>query len=333
MSAGKGKRVVRLAALLAMLWAVIPAARATDAAAPRWWCPLAGPGAAVAQDPVLVQALAELDARPHPMARVHTQGLLPHQGIHDASVAAERDWPLALRAAVGWRLSGRPALLHQVARYLDAWVALYRPDFNPIDETNLDQLFQTHALTRDALPASTRKATDTLVRAMAEGYLARLQQKAGSTYINDVNNWQSHRIKLLATTAAVLGNPALVAAARRWLMIQVAANIRPDGSTVDFTQRDALHYVTYDLEPLVQAALALSPYGGGNLLEARASSGSSIAAALDWLAPYAEGRRRHQEFAHTSEPFDVERRQAGLKGYDGAWTPTPAPRSTPMPRC
>jgi hypothetical protein len=294
-------------------------ARVTDA--PRWWCPLVKPSPAHAHDAVVVDALAHLDALPHPMANVHTQGLLPHQGIHDASAAAERDWPLALRAAVAWRLSGKPELLQQATRYLDAWATTYQPDFNPIDETNLAKLFQAWALTRDALPATTRNAMAVLTRRIAEGYLSRLQAKAGSTYINDINNWQSHRIKLLATSAAALGDPRLIAAARKRLLLHVAANILPDGSTADFTQRDALHYVTYDLEPLVQAALALSPYGKDNLLEARSPSGSSIAAALDWLAPYAEGKRTHQEFVHTSEPFDIERQQAGLKGYGGTWDP------------
>ncbi|MEW9623813.1 alginate lyase family protein [Rhodanobacter geophilus] len=303
----------------ALLTLACTTAHAADA--PRWWCPLATPSPASANDTVVTDALAHLRDQPHPMAHLHTQGLLPHQGIHDASDAAEHDWPLALRAAVAWRLRGKPELLQQVTRYLDAWATTYQPDFNPIDETNLADLFQAWALTRDALPASTRDAMAALIRRIAEGYLARLQAKTGSTYINDMNNWQSHRIKLLATSAAALGDPQLVAAARERLMIQVAANIRPDGGTVDFAQRDALHYVTYDLEPLVQAALALSPYGKDNLLEARSSTGSSIAAALDWLAPYADGRRTHQEFVRTSEPFDIERQRAGLKGYGGTWDP------------
>lgn len=288
---------------------------------PRWWCPLVAPAIAMRDPHLLATAMAQRDAQPHAMAHVHTQGLLPGQGIHDASAAAEQDWPLALRAAVAWRMSGDPALLHQVTRYLDAWANTYQPNFNPVDETNLDQLFQAWALTRDALPAATNAAMTALARRMADGYLARLQAKASSTYINDINNWQSHRIKLLATSAAALGDPQLVAAARERLLIQVAANIHPDGSTVDFAQRDALHYVTYDLEPLVQAALALSPYGKDNLLEARSATGSSLAAALDWLAPWAEGKRQHQEFVHTSEPFDIERQKAGLKGYGGSWDP------------
>ncbi|MBD8872932.1 alginate lyase family protein [Rhodanobacter sp. DHB23] len=303
----------------ALLTLACATTQATDA--PRWWCPLATPSPAHANDAVVTDALAHLHDQPQPMAHLHTQGLLPHQGIHDASTAAERDWPLALRAAVAWRLSGKPELLQQVTRYLDAWATTYQPDFNPIDETNLAELFQAYVLTRDALPASTRDAMAVLIRRIAEGYLTRLRAKVGSTYINDINNWQSHRIKLLAISAAALGDPQLVEAARERLMLQVAANIRPDGSTVDFAQRDALHYVTYDLEPLVQAALALSPYGKDNLLEARSATGSSLAAALDWLAPWAKGQRTHQEFVHTSEPFDVERQKAGLKGYGGTWDP------------
>lgn len=315
------RRHCAVAGLLLALAAGGPVRANDAAAAPRWWCPLAASSGARADDPVLRDARTQRDAQPHPMAHVQTHALLPHEGIRDASEHAERDWHLALQAAVAWRLSGDPTLRDQVADYLDAWTAIYVPNFNPIDETNLDQLFQAYVLVRPALPAATRTAAERLIRRIADGYLAYLRRHEGSTYINDTNNWQSHRIKLLATAAAALDDPALIAAAHERLLAQVATNIRPDGRTVDFDQRDALHYVTYDLEPLVQAALALSPYVHENLLTVRSRNGSSLAAALDWLRPYAEGRRTHQEFVHTSEPFDVKRRQAGLKGYGGRWDP------------
>lgn len=306
------------AAAMAMLLTATAAFGAQPA--PRWWCPLVKPPAR-ANDPLLREALARRDAEPQPMAHLQTHALLPHQGIRDASERAERDWPIVLRAAIAWRMSADPALLRQVDRYLGAWSQVYVPNFNPIDETNLDQLFQAYQLSRDALSARTRKATALLIRRMADGYLARLRARAGSNYINDLNNWQSHRIKLLATAAAALDDGELIAAARHALAVQVAANIQPDGQTVDFVQRDALHYVSYDLQPLVQAALALSPYGDIDLLQAPSATGSSIAGALDWLLPYAEGRRSHREFVHTHEPFDIARRKAGLKGYDGPWDP------------
>jgi hypothetical protein len=308
-----------------MLGAVAAAPADMHEREPRWWCPLVSPAASAANKPdatdgAMAEVARHLHDRPHPMVHVHTQGSLPHQGIHDESVRAEQDWTIALHAAVAWRRTGNPDDLQQVDRYLQAWASTYRPDFNPIDETNLDQLFSAYVLTHDALSSNTRSTTARLIRTLGEGYIDRVRQHAGSTYINDINNWQSHRIKLIATAAAALGDRSMLAIARKLFLTQVAANIHADGSTIDFAQRDALHYVVYDLQPLVQAALAASPYDQG-WLSARSASGSSVAAALDWLAPYAEGHRVHQEFVHTEEPFDIERRQAGLKGYDGAWDP------------
>ena len=314
------KKAWHLAALLAgSLLSVPTCAVTTTDNTPRWWCPLVAPSA-TALDASVADALAHRHDQPHPMARVHTQGTLPHQGIHDESEQAEQDWTTALHAAVAWRRTGNVELLDQVDRYLKAWSDIYQPSFNPIDETNLDQLFSAYVLTHDALTPATRMAMARLIRSLGEGYIQRVEQHSGSTYINDINNWQSHRIKLIATAAAALNDPAMLTTARKLFLIQVAANIHTDGSTVDFAQRDALHYVTYDLQPLVQAALAVSPYDAGkHWLPARSSTGSSVADALKWLAPYAEGRRTHQEFVHTEEPFDIERRQAGLKGYDGIW--------------
>src|SRR6185312_6639084 len=94
------RRLVRPVAL-ALLTIACATAQAADA--PRWWCPLAASSPSASGDPVFARALAHLDAQPHPMAQLHTQGLLPRQGIHDASAEAERDWPLALDAAVAWR--------------------------------------------------------------------------------------------------------------------------------------------------------------------------------------------------------------------------------------
>lgn len=314
------KRSVRLALTCAIVMGVLSNTHAEEAS-PRWWCPLKPAATASLELPWIEEALAHREDAPHPMARVHTQGTLPHQGIYDESVRSERDWTVALRAAVAWRRSGDPGLLAQVDSYLRAWADTYQPSFNPIDETNLDQLFSAYVLTHDALSTDTRVAMGHLIRNLGEGYIHRVQQHRDSTYINDINNWQSHRIKLIATAAAALNEPAMLAIARQLFLAQVAANIHVDGSTVDFAQRDALHYVVYDLQPLVQAALAVSPYGSDDWLQVPSGSGSTVASALAWLAPYADGEQAHEEFVHTQESFDIERRQAGLKGYDGAWDP------------
>ncbi|MGN6233830.1 MAG: alginate lyase family protein, partial [Trinickia sp.] len=77
---------------------------------------------------------------------------------------------------------------------------------------------------------------------------------------------------------------------------------------------------TYDLQPLVVAALAARRHNR-NWLTQRAANGATLALALDWLVPYALGEKTHEEFVHSSVAFDAKRREAGVPGYSGPWDP------------
>lgn len=268
---------------------------------------------------LLAAAERHLADRPTPLAHVHTEGTLPHHGIREQSIAAEKDWPVMRQAALAWRLSGDPRYLRQVDDYLGAWADVYQPDFNPIDETNLDQLINAYALTADNLRLETRAASRHLISDLGNGYLARIQQFHGQNKGTQTNNWQSHRVKLITVAAAALGDRTMLEQAHQVFKQQIADNVLPDGSVIDFHDRDALHYVVYDLEPLVQAALAAKPYGG-DWLNLKAN-GASLGAALDWLVPYANGQRSHQEFVHTHVQFDKDRAGVGEAGYSGTWEP------------
>ncbi|WP_042063084.1 alginate lyase family protein, partial [Acidomonas methanolica] len=68
-------------------------------------------------------------------------------------------------------------------------------------------------------------------------------------------------VKLVTMMAVALDDTLLFDAARTLFRAQIAANIAPDGETLDFRERDALHYVVYDLQPMVQAALAARTRG------------------------------------------------------------------------
>jgi Alginate lyase len=134
------------------------------------------------------------------------------------------------------------------------------------------------------------------------------------------NNWQSHRIKLIALSAFTLGDRRMMNAAQRLFAEHLADNLKPDGTTFDFEERDALHYAVYDLQPLVTAALAARRFNR-NWLRERAAGGASLATALNWLEPYARGEKTHEEFVNSPVPFDAKRREAGLPGYSGQWDP------------
>ena len=272
-----------------------------------------------------VQALvknvaARLNDQPKPLARLHTEGTLPHEGIYDQSVAAERDLELMRDAALVWRATGDERYLRLVDRFLLAWATTYQPSFNPIDETHFDSLILAYDLTASALPVKTRNAVAAFIAKLANGYIVRVNVQPRPLTGTYRNNWESHRVKLVAMAAFTLDDRKLIDAAQRLFVEQIGTNVAPDGTTADFTERDALHYVTYDLQPLVVAALSARRHNR-NWLTQRAPNGATLGLALDWLVPYALGEKTHEEFVHSSVPFDAKRREAGLPGYSGQWDP------------
>ncbi|MCK9605040.1 MAG: alginate lyase family protein [Methylomonas sp.] len=167
-------------------------------------------------------------------------------------------------------------------------------------------------------------------------------------------NWHSHRIKLAMMSAFFCRDAGLVKRAVDAFKQQIAGNlVYPgnqtvyksyvsnipldqaqkialkndlslinNGSVYDFYQRNALHYVVYDLDPLLQAALISHANGfHENLYEYTAENGAQLAHAMKWLLPFAEGESLHKEFVNSSVSFDARRAKAGLKDYSGNWEP------------
>ncbi len=288
------------------------------------WCPLSLDHALASRARLVATVRHNADATPHPLAHVHTEGTLPSEPAYQASQAAERDWRIMLEDALAWRAGAGDRSLEQAQRLLGAWAATYRPDFNPIDETNLDGLIETYAITRDRLDPQVRGAAERLIRALGEGYLDHMDEALRDRDRHSVwvNNWQSHRVKIATLAAVALGDRALFARARAAFDRQRAVNIHADGEVLDFAQRDALHYVVYDLEPLLRAALAARLMGED--WYRRTAGAPPLSAAIKWLAPYADGTRPHIEFVHSTVAFDAARAKAGVKGFTGPFDPRQA---------
>jgi len=311
-----------LGAILLVLVAVFGTASAADAM-PKGFA-LTSPREAAAlrdltQSPARAAALRAADRVvgrvPKAMARVRVEGTLPGQGIYDESKEALRDLPAARDLALAGRLTGDPRYTEAARRILKAWIEIYRVSFNPIDETSFDALLVAWDLLPEAARAGLESGASRLFRDFSEGYLA--HPLKGNTAIN---NWNSHRVKLIALAAFALGDSALIARARDAYRAQLRANIRADGSTLDFELRDAIHYVVYDLEPLAVAALAAGRHGEDWVAEENAA----LIRGFAWLEPYAAGIKVHQEFVRTTVAFDRTRRQAGLPGFDGPFDPKKA---------
>lgn len=249
-----------------------------------------------------------LARQPHAMTRVHVEGTLPGKGIHDESQEALRDLPAARDLALAARVTGDPRYAEAAARIVGAWADIYQVSFNPIDETAFEHLI----IAWDLLPAAQRGGLDAafgrLLREFSFGYLAHPLRGSTAT-----NNWNSHRVKLIVLAAFAIGDPTLIAEARSAYDAQLRANIRSDGSTIDFALRDAIHYVTYSLEPLAVAALAACQHGQDWMQ----SEDGALRRGFVWLQPYADGTETHEEFVRSTVTFDRTRAAAGVKGFEG----------------
>jgi len=256
-----------------------------------------------------------LNGTPHPMARVHTEGTLNGQGIRDQSILAERDWTAALNLGLAYRLTGDKKYVSAADRYLGAWFAIYKPDFNPIDETPIDQLMMAYELTTGKLSETTERQAVELWRSFAEGYIGWMEQQ-GTT---NITNWSSHRVKLGVMAAYLLGDAKLEARGAVVFRDQLNRNMHSDGSVMDFYLRDALHYVFYDLDPLLMAALVAQRHGQDWFHTGE--DGKNLADGVDWFVPYETGEKKHEEFVHSRVPIDAARAKMNYKGFAGPWDP------------
>ena len=84
----------------------------------------------------------------------------------------------------------------------------------------------------------------------------------------------------------------------------LAHNLLRNGSSVDFRERNALHYHVYDLKAYTEMA-AQMPRGFFSDADA-----AEIEKGIAFLEPFFTGRRQHIEFAGSRVPFDTKRRQA-----------------------
>jgi len=252
------------------------------------------------------QADASLDDPGHPVVTITTAGKLNADPAKIASRAGLAD--MKKLAALGYTFAVTSNEVYSAAarRIILAWARTYRPTGAPIDETKLEPLLVAYDLTRVAFPPDDAgMVNDWLLR------LARAEQESRDTNsITAINNWNSHRLKTVGLIGYLLDDPALIEWAVNGFRQQVAVNLRADGSSLDFHERDALHYHCYNLEPLLTLAIA-ARLNGIELYPCESPTGSSLSKSVAFLVPYCDGSRTHAEWVHSKVAFDRTRAEAG----------------------
>lgn len=262
---------------------------------------------------------AALKRSPDPLPVVHVEGTLPTLPAYQRAQQARKDWFSIAVLADAYSMEGEARYLNGYAQYLGAWLDVYRISGNPIDESPLDNWLLAYRSAGAALPS----ALSERMRQFACELAIRYTQPQPVSRKTSTNNWQSHRVKLAVMGAHVCGEATLITAAEAAFAKQIQDNLLPNGETVDFAERDAIHYVVYSVEPLLEAAL-FAQLQGRPLFAVTGADGQSISRTLEWLAPYARGEKTHEEFVHSHVRFDAERAAAGVPGFAGPFLPKKA---------
>jgi hypothetical protein len=265
---------------------------------------------------LLRAAAAALERNPDPLSVIHTEGTLPAVPSNQRAVQSKKDWVSISVLANAYTMTREPRFLDGYARYLAAWLDMYKISGNPIDETALGDWLLAYRSAGAMLPSDLAHR----MRRFACDLAARYTQPQPSSRKTSTNNWQSHRVKLAVMGTHVCGKPELITEAEAIFARQIQDNLLPSGETVDFAERDAIHYVVYSVEPLLEAALFARPQGR-SLFATTGPQGQSLSRTLEWLAPYARGDKTHEEFVHSQVSFDAQRAAAGVPGFAGPFSP------------
>ncbi|TCM20732.1 alginate lyase [Novosphingobium sp. PhB165] len=288
---------------------------------------------------ILDRAQVFLTRNPRPAKHIRIEGVSSGQAqapgitgqVSDArDIAAAKasleDMDVMFDLAVAWRLTGDRAYLRKATQYIDAWVSTYTLSFNPIDEGRFDRMILAYDLVAPDASTAMRVKVSLFLKQLAAGYIEAMEKSDVPIKPTLTNNWQSHRIKLATLAAFQLGDDDLIRRARMLFEMQVDANLLPDGSTIDFAQRDALHYVDFSLSSQLMAALAAKAHGE-DWYGYQGREGRSLQRTLAWLSAFASGKQSHIEFVKSVVPFDRQRAEAGNPLFrNEPWKPATAER-------
>jgi hypothetical protein len=268
------------------------------------------PEAAARFAEIRTAADASLGMSPNAIALIQSEGKLASDPVKIHTWKCLDDMLRLQSLAYAYAATGDEKYATKIRQFIQAWADLNHSAGDPIDDTNLEPLIVAYDFTRDTFRPADRDTVDQYLRGIAE---AEIKTGQGPAHTN-VNNWNSHRVKIVGLIAFTLQDRSLLAYTFQTYRKQIQQNILPDGSSIDFHDRDALHYHEYDIRPLLTLAIA-ARNNGQDFFDYKSPTGSSLAAAVEFLRPYADGSKTHPEFVNSTVDFDRKRADAGEKDY------------------
>ena len=253
-----------------------------------------------------------LSQKPNPRDTIVSEG---HLNTHPDKIASQlsmKDYQKIYALSLAYQIEGKVDFLSKAVEYLMAWATMNHPTGNPINDTKFDEVMMGYDMIRSEIKESDRETIDNWLITIAEKEL----KKGKKGKITSMNNWHSHRLKVVGQIGFILNDNKYIDYAIKGIEIQVATNLNPDGTSFDFLERDAMHYHLYDLEPLTTLAIIIYRAKGTNEFTFVSQTGSSIKKSVDWLLPFMTGDKTHAEYVNSKVEFDRKRAQNNEKAFE-----------------
>jgi hypothetical protein len=271
------------------------------------------PGAKKAYQLLEVSANTALTETPRPLDTIISEGHLATDPKKINTVKSLADMRKIYALAFSYQITHKKEYLQKCKEYILAWANTNHGVGNPINDTKLDPLLEGYDLIKDKVPGKERKIIDGWLMQVADAEISAPRFRSASKTAS--NNWNSHRIKVVGLIGYLLNKKEYKEFTDTCLKKQILANLYPDGSGMDFEERDALHYHTYTLEPLLKIATVIKRASGVDYYAYTSPSGSSIQKSVLFLQPFATGEKLHPEFVNSKVSFDKKRADNKEPGY------------------
>jgi hypothetical protein len=254
---------------------------------------------------------AALNDTPNPIDTIHTEGRLQGDPKKAASWESFKDMRKMYALALIYRVNGDKKYLNKAIDFLAAWSKKNIPNGDPIDDTNLDPAVEAYDLIKADIDPANNKLIAAWLAQTAQVEINKMKVGKETSY----NNWHSHRLKEVGEIGYALNDKKYIDFATDGIKTQIGRNLLPDGSSIDFLLRDALHYHTYDLEPLTKLATIIKRATGVDYYTYESPEQTSLKKSTEWLLPFITGAKTHGEFVNSKVAFDKKRADNGEKGY------------------
>jgi hypothetical protein len=266
------------------------------------------PEAAALADQAREHAEPALDDEPRPIEVIHYEGLVNTNPKRIETVAHLRDMTKIAWLLRHWQATGDERAAEALRRLTIAWTRTYRLTGNDVNENKFFPMLVAYLALRDTFDDAPRESIDRWVRELGE-----LHRRAVAESDHLTNRYGKH-VRLLAIAGMILDERAWIDEARAGVKRFVTHSLFADGTSLDLKRRDTLTYHASSLKKPLDLAIMLGP-AGRDLYGWTSPDGGSLQRSVEYVVPYAMGRKQRREWENSQIDLDRRRAEAGLEKY------------------